>query len=157
VNEPAVNIDVFTHRPTHHVVGLLNNESDLPALVTELAKIGVPAEEINVLCGERGAQILDRDGRHHGLRARLVRGFQWLGYDASTLAIYDEALRDGALLLHVPAAPGDSQLVAAILWRHGVGDLGYFGTGSFEQFTFRGATVRTGSSRTRSPPLSKAT
>jgi hypothetical protein len=133
---PPFNVDEFTHRPSHHVVGLLSDETDLPVLVNALGQVGVPTEKIAVLCGERGATILDKDGRHHGLHARLVRGFQQLGYDQTTLAIYDEALRDGALLLHVPAAPGDSRNVADIMRRHGVGDIGYFGTGTFEQFTF---------------------
>jgi hypothetical protein len=136
MGEPRVNVDEFTHRPTHRVVGLLSSESDLPALVNDLEQFGVSPGEIDVLYGERGAEILDSDGRHHGLRARLVRGFQRLGYDETNLAIYDEALRDGALLLHVPAKPGDSRSVADILWQHRVGGIGYFGTGSFEQFTF---------------------
>jgi hypothetical protein len=132
----SINVDEFVHRPTHHVVGVLGNDSDLPALIDQLETIGVRAEQIDILRGERGVEILDQDGRHHGLRTRLVRGFQKLGYDQTTLAIYDEALRNGALLLHVPAGPGDSRSVADILWRHGVVEIGYFGTGTFEQFTF---------------------
>jgi hypothetical protein len=58
---------------------------------------------VEISCGEQGARILDAHGRYHGLRARVVRAFQDLGYDAQTLTIYDEALRHGDLLLHVPA------------------------------------------------------
>jgi hypothetical protein len=133
---PRVNADEFIHRPTHHVVGVLGSESALPTLIDELSEIGVPAERVSVLCGERGAEILDQDGRNHGLVARLVRRFQRLGYDRTTLAIYNEALRDGALLIRIPAGLGDSRLVAEILWRHGAINIGYFGTGTFEQFTF---------------------
>jgi hypothetical protein len=86
------------------------------------------------LCGEQGARILDPHGRYHGLRARIVRAFQQLGYDETTLAIYDEALRHGDLLLHVPARPQDSDRIAVLLQRHGVHDVGYFGPGTFEQF-----------------------
>jgi hypothetical protein len=68
-----------------------------------------------------------------------VRAFQQLGYDETTLAIYDlaiydEALRRGDLLLHVPARPQDSDRTAALLQRHGVHDVGYLGPGTFEQF-----------------------
>ena len=59
------------------------------------------------------------------------RGF---GYDGTTLAIYDEALRKGDLLLHVPVRPRDRSRIAALLQRHGVHDVGYFGPGTFEQF-----------------------
>ena len=38
-----------------------------------------------------------------GCGGRVVRAFQQLGYDAETLQIFDEALRGGDLLLHVPA------------------------------------------------------
>jgi hypothetical protein len=133
---PRVNVDKFTHRPTHRVVGVLGIESSLPALIRDLSEIGVMPEDIDILRGERGAEILDQDGRNHGLFARLVRGVQRLGYDQTTLAIYNEALRSGSLVLHVPAGLGDSRHVAEILWRHGVGDIGYFGTGTFEQFSF---------------------
>jgi hypothetical protein len=134
MGEPAVNVDTFIHRPTHHVVGVLGNAAALPALVDNLREIGVAPEDIDVLRGEKGAEILDEDGRHHGLHARLVRGFQRLGYDQTTLAIYDEALRDGALVVHVPAMPRESRRVADILRRHGVQNVGYFGVGTFEQF-----------------------
>jgi hypothetical protein len=75
-----------------------------------------------------------RRGRYHGLRARVVGAFQQLGYDETTLAIYDEALRHGDLLLHVPARLQDSGRIAALLQRHHVHDVGYFGPGTFEQF-----------------------
>ena len=47
------------------------------------------------------------DASYHGLRARIVRAFQQLGYDGNTLAIYDEALGHGEPVLHVPASPAD--------------------------------------------------
>ncbi len=71
---------------------------------------------------------------YHGLRGRVVRTLQRLGYDGTTLAIYDEALADGDLLLRVPVRPADRTRIAALLQRHGVHDLGYFGPGTFEQF-----------------------
>jgi len=58
---------------------------------------------VEISCGEQGARILDAHSRYYGLRARVVRAFQDLGYDAQTLTIYDEGLRHGDLLLHVPA------------------------------------------------------
>ena len=82
---------------------------------------------MEILRGEQGARILDAHGRHHGLRARIVRAFQQIGYDENTLAIYDEALGHGELVLHVPALPADRDRIAALLHRHQVHDVGYFG------------------------------
>jgi hypothetical protein len=98
----------------------------------ELAGVDVAAVEI--LCGERGAAILDEHGRYHGLRGRVVRAFQRLGYDGTTLAMYDEALRDGDMLLRVPVRPAGRRRVVDVLQHHQVHDVGYFGPGTFEQF-----------------------
>jgi len=134
VNEPQVNVDRFYHRPAYHVVGLLTDTAQVPALAAELQSAGVEIAAVEILCGEQGARILDKDGRYHGLRARVVRTLQRLGYDQMTLELYDEAVRDGDLLLHVPARPADRRRIAALLQRHQVHDVGYFGAGTFEQF-----------------------
>ena len=98
VNEPQINVDHFYHRPAYHVVGLLPGQSEIPALSRELASAGVDVSAAEILCGEQGARILDAHGRYHGLRARIVRAFQQIGYDENTLAIYDEALGHGELV-----------------------------------------------------------
>jgi hypothetical protein len=134
VNEPQINVDHFYHRPAYHVVGLLTEKPQIPAISAELRSAGVDVATVEILCGEQGARILDEHGRYHGLRARVVRTLQRLGYDQETLEIYDEALRHGDLLLRVPARPADRRRIAALLQRHQVHDAGYFGHGTFEQF-----------------------
>jgi len=134
VNEPQINVDHFYHRPIYHVVGLLTENSEIPAISKDLESAGVDVAAVEILCGERGARILDAHGRYHGLRARIVRAFQRLGYDETTLEIYDEALRKGDLLLQVPAQPAQRRRVVELLQHHHVHDLGYFGAGTFEQF-----------------------
>ena len=79
VNEPQVNVDHFYHRPTYRVVGLLSEQSEIPALSRDLASAGVDVAEVEILCGEQGARILDAHGHYHGLRGRIVRAFQQLG------------------------------------------------------------------------------
>ena len=134
MNEPQVNVDHFYHRPVYNVVGLLTERSEIPAISGELESAGVDVAAVEILCGEQGARILDEHGRYHGLRGRVVRTLQRRGYDGTTLAIYDGALRKGDLLLHVPAPPADRSRIAALLHRHHAHDVGYFGPGTFEQF-----------------------
>jgi hypothetical protein len=134
VNEPQINVDHFYHRPTYRLIGLLGEGSEIAALSRDLASAGVDVSAVEILCGEQGAHILDVQGRYHGLRAHIVRAFQQFGYDENTLAIYDEALSHGELVLHVPARPPDRDRIAALLHRHQVHDVGYFGPGTFEQF-----------------------
>jgi hypothetical protein len=61
---------------------------------------------VEILSGQRGAAIFDEHGRYRGLRGQIVRALQRLGYDETTLAVYDKALTGGDLLLRVPARPG---------------------------------------------------
>ena len=133
MNDPQLNVDHFYHRPVYHVVDLLTEHAEIPAISRELESAGVAVAAMEILCGERGAAILDEHGRYHGLRARVVRAFQRLGYDEETLETYDEALRHGDLLLRVPARPAERRRIAALLQRHQVHDVGYFGPGTFEQ------------------------
>jgi transcriptional regulator with XRE-family HTH domain len=104
-----------------------------PAICRELESAGVNIAAVEILCGERGAAILDEHGRYHGLRGRIVRAVQRLGYDEETLARYDEGLRDGDLLLRVPSPPAQRYHVAALLQLHQVHQMGYFGREWFEQ------------------------
>jgi hypothetical protein len=134
VNEPQINVDHFYHRPIYHVVGLLDDASEIPAISSELESAAVDVAAVEILCGERGATILDEHGRYHGLRGRIARSLQRLGYDQTTLELYDEALRDGDLLLQVPVSPAERRRIVALLQRHDVHDVGYFGPGTFEQF-----------------------
>ena len=66
VNEPQVNVDHFYHRPTHNVVGLLTDKSEIPAISSDLAAAGVDVAALEILCGDQGARILDEDGRTTG-------------------------------------------------------------------------------------------
>ncbi len=102
VGAPQINVDHFYHRPVSHVVGLLSENSEIQGITADLESAGVDVSAVEILCGERGAAILDEYGRYHGLRGRIARAFQRLGYDETTLAIYNEALNHGDLPLQVP-------------------------------------------------------
>jgi hypothetical protein len=84
---------------------LLTGKSEIPAISRELASAGVDVAAVEIRCGAGGAAILDEHGRCHGLRGRIVRAFQRVGYGETALAIYDNGRRDGDLLLRVPARP----------------------------------------------------
>jgi hypothetical protein len=133
IGEPRFNVDEFKHHPSHHLVGLLTDQSEVPDISRELGSAGVDVAAVEILCGELGAAILDEHGCFHGLRGRIVRAVQGLGYDGQTLAVYDEALRHGDFLLRVPAVPAERYRIAALLQRHQVHHMGYFGWEWFEQ------------------------
>ena len=72
-------------RPVYRVAGLLTEKPEILAICRELASAGADAAAVEILCGERGAAILDEHGRYHGLRGRIVRAFQRLGTQLTAL------------------------------------------------------------------------
>lgn len=71
-------------------------------------------------CGQAGQSVTTRQTR--------------AAWQNSTRETYDEALRHGDLRLQVPVRPADRYHITALLQRHQVHDVGYFGLGTFEQF-----------------------
>ena len=54
MNEPRINVDHFYPRPVYHVVGLLTENSEIPAISKDLESGGVDLTAVEILCGERG-------------------------------------------------------------------------------------------------------
>ena len=48
MNEPQINVDHFYHRPVYHVVGLLTDNSEIPAISKDLESAGVRSHS----CGD---------------------------------------------------------------------------------------------------------
>jgi hypothetical protein len=63
----------------------------------------VDVSTVNLLTGEEGARLLDRTGRAHGLRARLLRLIQRGAYEGDALEAHDRALKQGRHVIFVPA------------------------------------------------------
>jgi NAD(P)-dependent dehydrogenase (short-subunit alcohol dehydrogenase family) len=57
LNQPQINVDHFYHRPVYHVVGLLTDKSEIPAISSELESAGVDVTAVQILCG-KAAQVL---------------------------------------------------------------------------------------------------
>jgi hypothetical protein len=114
---PLVNVDRFQHRPHGAVTALLPDPVRVDEAVDALRAIGVDISDVEILHGPEGVRIFDRTGREHGLRSQLIRWFQSLGYDENILAVLDEGLHKGEVLLTVPCQPSaryniGSELVA---------------------------------------------
>jgi hypothetical protein len=125
-SEPEINVDRFQHRPTDAITALLPNSRAVDGALQDLRDVGVDISAVEVLHGREGSRILDRTGQEHGLRTRVVRWFQNLGYDENILAVYEEALDDGQSLLTVPC-PADSRYrVAGLLAANGAHGVIYF-------------------------------
>ena len=116
------------------MVGLLTEQSEVPAISSELASAGVDVAAVEILCGEREQRSWTRMAATTGCEPGSCGPFSGSAYDETTLAIYDEALRHGDLLLRVPARPRTATASRRCSSATSVHDVGYFGPGTFEQF-----------------------
>jgi hypothetical protein len=130
----SVNEDHFIHHPDHQLVAVLDNPALMAELTTDLLANGVSLEQIQVLYGPTGRDVLDISGIRHGHWSHLVRTVQRLGYDQNTLVNYDEALKNGHVVVHVSVAKSQVPAHVELLKRHQLREISYFGSGTFEQF-----------------------
>ena len=123
----------FRRYPAEHVLGVFETTEALDAALLNLEDRGVSAKDIDLLSGERGAEILDKEGKHHGFLAQTVRVVQHLGHEQKTLEDYDAQLRSGHSLLAVPVSVQNSKTDLANAIKDSGGKLiRYFGRWSIE-------------------------
>ena len=122
-NEPG-----FYRYPMHQLVAVLDDRAATDDALARLRGIGVDLSSVHVLSEPEGAALLDRRGRGHGVRGRLLRVLQWTSAENDTLDLHDRALRDGGHVVYVPVRGEDGkERVAEALRGAGGHNLVYFG------------------------------
>jgi hypothetical protein len=104
-----------------------------------------PALEIGIRSGTGAADALDGTGARHGPVARLLRAVQFgLMDQLPDLAWYEAALREGRLVLDVPASGVDSaRLIAETMAAGGAHFINHFGRFQTAEFArWRGPEPR---------------
>jgi hypothetical protein len=100
----------FLTYPTNKVIGILSTPEELHAAVTELNNAGFQKEQVQVLCGEKGAERLDITGERHGFLARLYRFVEKFGdMESKHLSEYKSELLGGHFLLAVDVPDEDER------------------------------------------------
>jgi hypothetical protein len=134
IAQPRRNEDRFYRYPKRRIVAVIDDDAQLDAAIRELGRAGVDRAGVNVLSGPGGARLLDRSGKSHGLRARLLRLVQRGAYESDALRAHEQALNAGHHVVYVPVrGQGDRAKVTEVLRTAGGYYLLYFGTWSVEQ------------------------
>jgi hypothetical protein len=125
--QPRRNEDRFYRYPMNRVVAILDDDAHVDAALEALAAAGIDTTRVNVLSGTDGARLLDRAGRRHGLRSRLLRLAQRTAAEDDALRLHEQALQDGHHIIYVPVRPRDeADRVAGLLREAGGYHLRYF-------------------------------
>jgi hypothetical protein len=136
MSEPLLNCDEpYWLHLSDAVIALVPNVELVDRVVTTLDVNGVDVSVVRILQGDEGARIFDRTGAEHGLRARLTRFVENLGYDQETLSLYDEGVRKGESIVAVPSGPRESAWLGRMLADHEGHSVFYFGNSSAVSLT----------------------
>ena len=84
MGSPGTNVDQFRQRPSQEIAALLPDRDAVDSVLDEFHAGDVDISAVQILHGAEGARILDPTGVEHGLRARVVRFLQNLGYDGAS-------------------------------------------------------------------------
>lgn len=124
----------FLTYPTNKVIGILSTPEELHAAVTELNNAGFGREQVQLLCGEKGAERLDTTGEQHGFLARLYRFVEKFGdMESQHLREYKSELLSGHFLVAVDVPDEDDRArVLDIFKAHGGHRVNFYGMWTVE-------------------------
>ncbi len=124
------------HYPTNHVVAIVDTPERVSAALTALADAGFSESEIVIGCGREVADALDASTGRTGLANLLIRIAERLGVSHNEMRLkdrYEEALRDGKIVVSVLAPDGErKERAAELLAEHGAHFINFLGRFSIE-------------------------
>jgi len=105
----------FSERPTNYVVCVFDDKQDAIYAKTALIEHGLENRQVELVYGEQAAADVDTSAK-------------WFADTDEEMKKYERELRNGAILLSVPVASGESRgEIQAILQTHGGRQLTHFG------------------------------
>ena len=114
----------FRRYPRGSFIAVVDHAVASDRLLGALVAAGVDPAQLTTMNGEEGRRELDRDGRHHGVLARIHRGLvsAHSSESGNVVSLLDSALRQGGALVLVPIRPAGVSAVLdveALLVEHG--------------------------------------
>lgn len=136
MSEPLINCDEpYWLYLSEAVIGLIPRVELVDHALSTLSANGVDISTVRILQGDDGVRIFDRTGAAHGVRARVIRFFENLGYDQETLSLYDDGVRKGESIVAVPATAHESESLGRVMADHDGHAVFYFGNSSAVSLT----------------------
>jgi hypothetical protein len=125
----------FIGYPTDQMLAVAGDASAAAAAAAALREAGIPDRDITLLRGPEGADRLDGTGAANGILARIRRLTSFTLMDQLVdMAVYERAVRDGAVVLMVRVR-GDAKKAAVLdlLRRKGAHFINYYGRFATEE------------------------
>lgn len=126
----------FEGYPEDHVLAAFPSRADAAKALDDAREEGIPDADLAAYSGEEGADAIDADGVSHGLGSVAVRSVQFLVSDHDDMAEYEQAVRDGGVVLAGKAEDDErKRLLSAVFQRHEGRRVRYFGTMTVEDLS----------------------
>ena len=124
----------FIGYPTDALLAVLPDAESAAAAAAALRAAGIPDRDITILRGEEGADRLDGTGSVNGAIARLRRVVSFTLMDQLVdMAIYEQAVREGQVVVMVKARGDHKAAASAVLREHGGHFINYYGRFATEE------------------------
>ncbi len=129
----------FIGYPKDSLLAVLPDAQSAAAAAAALRAAGIPDSDITILRGDEGADRLDGTGAANGIVARLRRLVSFTLMDQLVdMALYEQAVRDGQVVLMVQPRDGARKAAAIDIQRafgaHFVNYYGRFATEEIERW-----------------------
>ncbi len=128
--QPTINANRhgFVGYPADHVYGIVDDPAtDVPLVIGDLLAQNVATDAIHVYCCQQGIEELAPSGKGYGLRARIQRILQSIGYEGEHLRRVERELGEGHAVIGVAVDDSETKrAVAGVLHKRGGHDIHYY-------------------------------
>ena len=116
--------------PNQRVCAIIDRRDDASQALDALIKSGANEEDIEILYGKEGIDLLDPEGTGHGFFSKIARKFQTFSEMGKTLIrMYESALLHGGYVFVVPSySDTDKESIRKSLTRGKAREINYFST-----------------------------
>lgn len=102
--------ETFMLHPTHTMIVVLADESRVSEVIAAVQIHGIDPQEVSVLHGQKGREILDAEGSENGMLDKFMRLLEHVSEVQRTYVKYvDEQLARGAYALSIPVTDESKQ------------------------------------------------
>lgn len=96
--------------PSHRVCAIIDERDDASHALDALIKTGAREEDIEILYGREGIDLLDPSGKGHGFFSKIARKLQSFGdMEKKLIHQYESALKKGGYVFVVPSYNDDDK------------------------------------------------
>jgi hypothetical protein len=132
---PSLPNEQVQYNPIHRVTGLFDGHDAVTAALCDLEEAGIARQDIDILAGREGEQVLDASG-DNSTTGRWYRKLEdWVSDTSKFQEVAAATLHSGGFVIAAKPGKEDEKktLVMNILTKHGARDVKYWATWYVEQ------------------------